>query len=149
TGPGEDLPFAAAAVADDQPMPVLVQLVSVPLDVRGDLGLQRRRQHPLRAVADKFIQQRQRTRLRWGGLSNYREHGRTFPTGGGTPALLEDLHRGYREGTSSPLLRAVTTLASAHPQVSSIARRPISGVPAVQRSCARSPGLVAVLVVDA
>jgi hypothetical protein len=38
--------------------------------------------------------------------------------------LLEDLHGDYREGTSSPLLRAGTTLASAHPQVSSIAPSP-------------------------
>ncbi|HEY5878568.1 MAG TPA: hypothetical protein VIU11_06650, partial [Nakamurella sp.] len=46
---------------------------------------------------------------------------RTFPTSVGPLALLEDLHGDYREGTSSPLLRAGTTLASAHPQVSSIA----------------------------
>jgi len=72
------------AVAYDQPMTGLVNLVGVSLDIRGDLGLQRRREHRPRAVTDQLIQQRPAYRGRHVLLGlvlllDYFEHGRTFP----------------------------------------------------------------------
>ena len=72
------------AVADHQPVAVLVDLTGVSLDVRGDLGLQRRREHLPCTVADDLVEQRPADRRR--GvlvglvlLVDYLEHGRTFP----------------------------------------------------------------------
>jgi len=71
------------AVADHQPMTVLVELVSMCLDVGGDLGLQRRGQHLPGTVAHDLIEQKRATGpvgLVGGGLLvDYLEHGRTFP----------------------------------------------------------------------
>jgi len=66
------------------------------LDVRRHLSGQRGRQHLPGAVPNQHIQQRprrRRRRLSRSFLSNYREHGRTFPTGVATPALLEEPDR--------------------------------------------------------
>jgi hypothetical protein len=66
--------------ADHQAMPVLIDDVGELLDVRRDLGLQRRRQHLPGPITDQLIQQRPRRlsrRLLRSFLSNYREHGRT------------------------------------------------------------------------
>jgi len=103
-------------------VPVLIADISELLDVGGHLRLQRRRQHLPGTVPDQLIQQRHRLlRLLRSRLTNYREHRRTFPTSVGALALLEDLYRDYREGTSSPPLPIGETLTSADPQVSSIA----------------------------
>src|SRR5450759_2047866 len=64
-------------------MAVPVELVSMGLDVGGDLGLQRCREHLPGTVTDQFIQQGP-THPRRGVLGavllrDYREHGRTFP----------------------------------------------------------------------
>ena len=45
-------------VADHQPPALLVELACERIDVGGDLGLQRRRQHLPGAVADDLIKQR-------------------------------------------------------------------------------------------
>jgi len=70
-------------VAHHQPPPVLVELVGVLADVGGDLGLQRRREHPARALTHDLVQHRP-ARLEGGWrvplLTGYREHRRTFPT---------------------------------------------------------------------
>ena len=65
-------------------MTSLVHLLSMGLNVRGDLGLQRRRQHRPGPVAHQLIQQRPTHPSR--GvlvglvlLLDYRGHGRTFP----------------------------------------------------------------------
>ena len=55
---GHHLPLGVVAVADHQPVTVLVDLVGELLDVGGDLGLQRRRQHLPGTVADDLIEQR-------------------------------------------------------------------------------------------
>ena len=63
-------------------MPVLVDLVGERLDVGGDLGLQRRREHLPGTVADDLIEQRpdpHRVLVGRIRVVNYREHGRTFP----------------------------------------------------------------------
>ena len=61
---GQHLPLMVIAVAHHQPATVLVDLVGVGVDIGGDLGLQRRRQHLPGAVADDLIQQRpRRTRV--------------------------------------------------------------------------------------
>ena len=77
------LPLGVVAVTDHQPMTVLVDLVSVRLDVAGDLGLQRRCQHPPSTVAHDLIQQRRpHRRAGRAGLAafmDYLEHGHTFP----------------------------------------------------------------------
>ena len=92
TGTGRHRPLLVVAVADHQPVPVLVADISELIDVRRDLGLQRGREHLPGTVADQLVQQRHRGRLLLRTLlSNYREHGRTFPTGVGALALLEDL----------------------------------------------------------
>jgi hypothetical protein len=81
---GRDLPRLVIAVTDHQPTPVAVQQIGVRLDVGGDLGLQRRRQHLPRPLAHELVQHRPTTvpsgvvvgqRL----VVNYLEHRRTFP----------------------------------------------------------------------
>jgi len=71
------------AVADHQPVTLPIELVDVRLDVGGDLGLQRSRQHLPGTVTDDFIEQRGPTGrvglVGLGLLVDYLEHGRTFP----------------------------------------------------------------------
>ena len=79
-----DLPFSVVAVADHQPMTGLVDLVRECLDVRGDLGLQRCRQHRPGTVAHQLVQQRPTHPSRGVLLGlvlllDYRGHRRTFP----------------------------------------------------------------------
>jgi hypothetical protein len=45
------------AVADHQTTAVLVALAGVRVEVRGDLGLQRRREHPPRTVTHDVVDQ--------------------------------------------------------------------------------------------
>src|SRR5690606_3697499 len=49
-------PLAGAAIAHNQPPTVRVALISEPLDVVGDLGLQRGRDHPPRTLAREIIE---------------------------------------------------------------------------------------------
>ena len=58
TGPGHHIPLLVVPVAHHQPVPVLVEHVGELLDIRGDLGLQRGRQHLPGTIADQLIQQR-------------------------------------------------------------------------------------------
>ena len=51
-----DLPGAPFAVADDQGVAVVVAFVAVCLQVGGDLGLQRRDEHPARALAGDLVE---------------------------------------------------------------------------------------------
>jgi hypothetical protein len=114
-GGGEHLARNRVAVAHHQAVAVLVELVGVRVDVGGDLGLQRRRQHPPRAVAHNVVEQRHATRrVGWRhlGVGNYREHGRTLPTRVDARASLDSWTWTRREGIPP----------DAHPQVSSIAR---------------------------
>jgi hypothetical protein len=78
-------------VADHQPPPVLVALVGVRLYVRGDLGLQRGREHPPRSVPDDLVQHRPARRRdpvsRLLVLADYRKHQGAFPTRAGTRAF--------------------------------------------------------------
>jgi len=72
------------AVADHQPVTGLVDLTCVGVDVGGDFGLQRRREHRPGAVADQLVQQRPAHPSRGvsvgpGLFLDYIEHGRTFP----------------------------------------------------------------------
>ena len=134
TGTGDHIPLLVVAVADHHPVPVRVQDVGELLDVRGDLGLQRRRQHLPGTVPDQLVQQRPRRSSR--GLlrsftSNYREHGRTFPTGVGAPALLEG-----PDGTSGRYALQAPQPEISHPQVPSIPR--VDGVGCV--CCRRRVG---------
>ena len=99
-------------------MPVLVDDVGELLDVRRDLRLQRRRQHLPGPITDQLIQQRPRRlgrRLLRSFLSNYLQHGRTFPTGVGSPALLEE-----PDGTSGRYALRAPQPEISDPQVSSI-----------------------------
>ena len=56
-GPDRHLPGAALAVADDQGVAVGVAFVAMRLQVRGDLGLQRRHEHPARSLAGDLVEQ--------------------------------------------------------------------------------------------
>jgi hypothetical protein len=72
------------AVADHQPVPGLVDLVDVGVDIGGDLGLQRRRQHRPGAVTDQLVEhgpadRHRRVDVGLGLFVDYLEHGRTFP----------------------------------------------------------------------
>ena len=81
-GCGQHLPRPVIAVADHQPMAVVVELVGKLGHIRGDLGLQRCGQHLPGPVADDLIEQRPLSGRRVVGLCgvvNYGEHGRTFP----------------------------------------------------------------------
>jgi hypothetical protein len=84
------------AVADHQPPPVLIDLITELVNVGSDLGGQRRSQHLARPVADDLIQQRPTATpgvvvIGLFGIVNYGEHGRTFPTSAPTPVLIEIL----------------------------------------------------------
>jgi hypothetical protein len=112
-GRGQHPPRRRVAVAHHQATAVLVELPGVRVDIRGDLGLQRRREHPPRTVTHDLVDQRRaRRRGRWRhiGVGNYREHGRTLPTRVGARALLDSWTWTRREGIPPDL----------HPQVSSI-----------------------------
>jgi hypothetical protein len=80
------LPLGVVAVADHQPVTVLVNLTAVRRDVGGHLGLQRSCQHHPRAVTNDRIQHRRPRRLTDSadhvgrlGVVDYLEHGRTLP----------------------------------------------------------------------
>jgi hypothetical protein len=55
---GHYLPGVGVPVAHDQAPAALVELVDMRRDVGGDLGLQRRGEHPPRTVADDLVDQR-------------------------------------------------------------------------------------------
>ncbi len=79
-----DLTGGVGAVANHQLVTRLVDLPAVRIDVRGDLGLQRRGQHLPGTITDQLIEQRATHRrrpvnLRFGHFLGYREHRRTFP----------------------------------------------------------------------
>ena len=52
---GQHLTFAVIPVAHNQPIPVLVDLIGEPLDVGGDLRLQRGREHLPGSVANNLV----------------------------------------------------------------------------------------------
>jgi hypothetical protein len=74
-----------------QTAPVLVDLVGERLDVGGDLGLQRRREHLSCAVADDLVEQRRIGRVLVGrlGVVDYLERGRTSRAGAPRPTRSE------------------------------------------------------------
>src|SRR5208282_920410 len=55
-GPDRHAPLPRVAVAHDQPLAVLVELISERGDVLADLRLERRRNHPTRALPRKTIE---------------------------------------------------------------------------------------------
>ncbi|BCI81510.1 hypothetical protein MTY66_54210 [Mycolicibacterium sp. TY66] len=57
---GEHLALAVIAIAHHQPVPVLIKLTGMSLDVGGDLSPQRCGQHLAGTVADNLIEQRPR-----------------------------------------------------------------------------------------
>jgi hypothetical protein len=70
------------AVADHQPVARCVDLANMGIDVGGDLGLQRRREHCPGTVTDDLVEQRPARRAVLVGhnrVVDYLEHGRTFP----------------------------------------------------------------------
>jgi hypothetical protein len=70
------------AVAKHQPVTRLVDLTQVGVDIGGDHGLQRRREHCPRAVTHDLVEQRPARRavlVGRIGVVDYLEHGRTFP----------------------------------------------------------------------
>ena len=78
----DHLPLPVVTVAEHQPIPVLVYLTQVGIDVCGDLGLQRSREHCPCTVTHDLIEQRPaRPAVLVGRIRvvNYLEHGRTFP----------------------------------------------------------------------
>ena len=69
------------AVAHHQPIPVIVDLVDIGIDVGGDLGLQRRREHRPCTFTHDLVEQRPARRAVVNGricIVDYLEHGRTF-----------------------------------------------------------------------
>jgi len=118
------------AVADHQPVTLLIELVGVGVDVGRDLGLQRRRQHPPRTLTRQHIEHRPR-RLRRAlpairaDLScDYREHGRALPTSVAAPVLLES-SQDHREGT--PLTRQIHMFRALLRRTPALAATPRNG----------------------
>ena len=91
----EHLPRLRVSVAHHQPATVLVDLASMRLDIRRDLGAQGRREHRPRTLPNNLVDHRtvrrpvDSTRIL---LADYREHRRTFPTRASTPALDQNMH---------------------------------------------------------
>jgi len=72
------------AVADHQPTTLLVNPLAKRLDMSGDLGLHRRRQHLPSTLASELVEQRAADSrggvlVGLGLFLDYLEHGRTFP----------------------------------------------------------------------
>jgi hypothetical protein len=117
------LPLSVVAVADHQPVTVLVQLPSMRLDVGDHLGPQPRSQHLPRTVTHDLIQQRrpQRRHARRVGLRlvvDYRERRRTFPNRRPN-AGPDQMHLDFR--SSSGRCASSRHLAEGYPQVLIIA----------------------------
>jgi hypothetical protein len=91
-GGGQHLAGLMIAVAHHQTMTIRVTLIGELLDIRSNLGPQRRGQHLPRPVSHDFIYQRPTSTV--GGVAgfiivvNYGKHGRTFPTSAPTPVLI-------------------------------------------------------------
>jgi len=118
------------AVAHDHPKAIIVADIGELVNIGRDLGLQRCREHLPCTVADQLVQQRPRRcgrRLLRTFSSNYREHGRTFPTGVDAPALLEGI-----QGSSGRYAHQARQPEISNPQVLIIARK--QGAAAVIRS---------------
>ncbi len=78
----DHLPRLVEPVADHQLVTCFVDLTQVGIDVGGDLGLQRSREHRPRTVTHDLVKQRPARRAVLVGrirIVDYREHGRTFP----------------------------------------------------------------------
>ena len=119
-----DLPRLVETVADHQPVPPLVNLTSVRLDIPGDLGQQRSRQHLPSTVTGQLVEQRPTHRHRGmnvglGPLLDYLEHGRAFPN---RRANAGPDHRALDSRSSSGRRVASRHQAEGHPQVLIIAR---------------------------
>lgn len=107
------------AVADHQPPAVLVDLVPVGLDVGGDLGQQRRREHLPRAVAGQLVEQRpthgrRDVLLGLVLLVGYLEHGRTFPSRRANADLDPNLSMGFDLAREVRLFFYVTSPRAIH-----------------------------------
>ena len=79
---GQHLAFAVITVAYHQPIPVLVDLAGMGIDIGGDLGPQRRCEHCPCTITHDLIEQRPARRPVLVGrirVVDYLEHGRTFP----------------------------------------------------------------------
>jgi hypothetical protein len=83
------------AVADHEPVPVLVDPIGELLDVGGDFGLQRGGEYLPGTVTDDLVEQRPTSDdvILVGRflVVNYLEHGRTFPTSVGPLVLIKYL----------------------------------------------------------
>src|SRR5262249_49350277 len=89
------------------PMPTLVDLAGMRGEVGGDLGLQRRRQHPTRTITHDLVDQRpagNRPRWRVLDIGDYRKHGRTLPTRVGARAFTRFLDSDSSGRVSRPTL---------------------------------------------
>ena len=118
-----DLPRLVETVANNQLVPPLVNLTSVRLDIRGDLGQQRSRQHLPSTVTGQLVEQRPTHRHRGmnvglGPLLDYLEHGRAFPN---RRANAGPDHRALDSRSSSGRRVASRHQAEGHPQVLIIA----------------------------
>ena len=74
TGRRGHLPLGVMTVADHQPTAIGVDLPSMGLDMGGDLGLQRGRQHLPGTITDNLIQQRRAGLVGLRTFLDYREH---------------------------------------------------------------------------
>ena len=108
------------AVADHQPAAIGVDLATVRLDIGGDLGLQRRRQHLPGAVADDLIEHRRAGLVGLRTFLDYFEHeGVPSRTSASTPVLIRTA-MDFR--SSSGRCAPSRHPAEGHPQVLIIAR---------------------------
>ena len=103
---GYDLGCSAADRAASPPPRLLPQASSMRRDIRIDLGLQRLSQHPPRALPHDLIDQRRRAVLpalvARAAVSDYGEHGCTFPASVAAPGHCLRPRLDHREGTPLP-----------------------------------------------
>jgi hypothetical protein len=99
------------AVADHQPVPALVDLVGIAGDVGVDLGLQRDRQHPPRALPEQHVQVQAQLGL-VSIVCDYTQH-RGAPSSPALPRRRPSDWSGWKA-------RRVL-MPGAHPQISTIA----------------------------
>jgi hypothetical protein len=95
---GFDRPSGHRAIPDHQPTAFAIKLTDMVFDIRFDLGLKGRCEHPAGSFTDKVIKHRLRVLHRSNGF-DYVQHWRPFLAGTAIPDSLQLVRRRVRRAT--------------------------------------------------